>query len=114
MWRLELADEQRRRSAPTANYIAIIEDGGESHATGVWFPDLPGCFSAGDSLDEAVINAGEALDLWATVMAGDSKPMPPPRTLTQLEGDPEIAAEIARYMVAVIPLHREASREAAE
>ena len=96
------------------NYIAIIEDGSETHATGVWFPDLPGCFSAGDSLDEAVINAGEALDLWATVMAEDGKPMPPPRTLTQLKGDPEVAAEIAQYMVAVIPLHREAARVAAE
>ena len=29
------------------NYNAIIEDGGETHASGVWFPDFPGCFSAG-------------------------------------------------------------------
>ena len=96
------------------NYIAIIEDGGETHATGVWFPDLPGCFSAGDSLDEAISNAAEILDEWAIIMAGDGKPMPPPRTLTQLKGDPEVAAEIAQYMVAVIPLRREAARVAAE
>lgn len=28
------------------------------------FPELPGCTSAGDSEEEAVQNAKEALDLW--------------------------------------------------
>lgn len=28
------------------------------------FPELPGCASAGDSEDEAVRNAKEALELW--------------------------------------------------
>jgi len=28
------------------------------------FPELPGCTSAGDTEDEAVQNAKEALDLW--------------------------------------------------
>ena len=37
-------------------YIAIIEDAGPETAIGVWFPDLPGCVSAGDDLDEAIIN----------------------------------------------------------
>jgi predicted RNase H-like HicB family nuclease len=35
--------------------------------TGRWsavFPELPGCGSAGDSEDEAVANAREALALW--------------------------------------------------
>ncbi|HEX8666218.1 MAG TPA: type II toxin-antitoxin system HicB family antitoxin [Beijerinckiaceae bacterium] len=31
--------------------VAIVEEEG-SKAVGVWFPDLPGCFSAGDTLDE--------------------------------------------------------------
>ena len=88
----------------TTNYIAIIEDGGTTHATGVWFPDLPGCLSAGDTLDEAISNATEILDEWAIILAEDGKAMPPPRTLTQLKSDPEVAAEIAQYMVAVIPL----------
>jgi len=34
-----------------AHYIAIIEDAGPDHAVGVWFPDLPGCTSAGDDID---------------------------------------------------------------
>ena len=45
-----------------AHYIAIIEDAGPDHAVGVWFPDLPGCTSAGDDIDEALRNAPEALE----------------------------------------------------
>ena len=40
-----------------AHYIAIIEDAGPDHAVGVWFPDLPGCTSAGDDIDDALRNA---------------------------------------------------------
>jgi predicted RNase H-like HicB family nuclease len=42
-------------------YVAILEDTGPSTTAGVWFPDLPGCFSAGDDIDEALRNAGEAI-----------------------------------------------------
>lgn len=42
-------------------YVAILEDAGPSTTAGVWFPDLPGCFSAGDDIDEALRNAGEAI-----------------------------------------------------
>lgn len=37
----------RRMRYPAAN-----EPGDEKHAFGVVVPDLPGCFSAGDTLDE--------------------------------------------------------------
>ena len=42
-------------------YPIAIESGDEAHAWGVIVPDLPGCFSAGDSLEEAIINAREAI-----------------------------------------------------
>ncbi|WP_343210844.1 type II toxin-antitoxin system HicB family antitoxin [Ancylobacter lacus] len=45
------------------HYIAIVEDAGPTTAAGAWFPDLPGCFSAGDDLDEALRNAAEAVAL---------------------------------------------------
>ena len=96
------------------NYIAIIEDGGDTHATGVWFPDLPGCFSAGDTLDEAMMNGAEALALWSEVMAEDGKPMPKPRSLAAIKADPEWARDVAQYMVAVIPLISSPARNAAE
>jgi predicted RNase H-like HicB family nuclease len=48
-----------------AHYIAIIEDAGPDHAIGV--PDLPGCTSGGDGIDEALRNAPEALELLVRV-----------------------------------------------
>lgn len=43
------------------HYVAIVEDAGPEKAVGIWFPDLPGCFSAGDDIDQALRNAQEAL-----------------------------------------------------
>lgn len=87
-----------------AHYIAIIEDAGPDHAVGVWFPDLPGCTSAGDDIDEALRNAPEALELYAEGCEEDGRPLPHPRTLTQLRADPEFADDIKNYMVALIEL----------
>ena len=45
---------------------------------GVTVPDLPGCFSAGDSIEEAIDNACEAILAHTEVMAevGESIPLP--------------------------------------
>lgn len=85
-----------------AHYIAIIEDAGPDYAVGVWFPDLPGCTSAGDDIDAALRNAPEALELYAESFEADGKPMPRPRTLTELKADQEVADEIKTYVVALI------------
>jgi predicted RNase H-like HicB family nuclease len=89
-----------------AHYIAIIEEAGPDHAVCVWFPDLPGCTSAGDDIDEALQNAPEALQLYAESFEADGKRLPRPRTLTEvmLKTDPEIADDINRYIVALIEL----------
>ncbi|MEN4851343.1 type II toxin-antitoxin system HicB family antitoxin [Pantoea agglomerans] len=42
-------------------YPIAIEAGDHEHAYGVTVPDLPGCFSAGNTLDEAIKNAKEAI-----------------------------------------------------
>jgi predicted RNase H-like HicB family nuclease len=86
------------------HYIAIIEDAGPDFAVGVWFPDLPGCFSAGDDLDDAMKKAPEALELYAEDFDSVNNPLPRPRTLTELRADPEIAENIKNYMVALIEL----------
>ena len=90
------------------HYIALIEDSGPDTAVGVWFPDLPGCFSAGDTFEEALLNAEEALALYAEATA-----LPPPRSLADLKRDPEVAADIAAHIVAAIPF-RPRVRPAAE
>jgi predicted RNase H-like HicB family nuclease len=42
----------------------IVEKDPETGRYSSVFPELPGCASAGDSEDEAIANAKEALELW--------------------------------------------------
>ncbi len=45
-------------------YPIFVEMGDKKHVFGVVVPNLPGCFSAGDTLDEALTNAREAVAAW--------------------------------------------------
>jgi predicted RNase H-like HicB family nuclease len=93
--------------------VAIVEEE-QGRAVGVWFPDLPGCLSAGDTLDEAMLNAQEALGLWAEAMLESGENIPPARSLSELKDDAEIAHDLHRYMVALISLPDSARSRAAE
>ena len=64
-------------------YPIAIEAGNNDHAFSVVVPDLPGCYSAGDTLDEAVDNAKEAVELWLETVINDGGAIPEPRTLTE-------------------------------
>lgn len=44
-------------------YHAVVHKD-EDSAFGVQFPDLPGCFSAADEVEDVIPNAIEALSLW--------------------------------------------------
>ena len=72
-------------------YPIAIEPGDESTALGVVVPDLPGCFSAGDMLDEAVANAAEAIALWIDTVLDDGGIIPPPARLEAHRANPEYA-----------------------
>jgi predicted RNase H-like HicB family nuclease len=50
-------------------YPIAIEMGNDEHAYGVAVPDIKGCFSAGDTLDEAVKNAKEAIEGHLEILA---------------------------------------------
>lgn len=56
---------QEEESAITHHVVMVEEE--PDMAIGVWFPDLPGCVSAGDTLDEAMVDVAEALALWVDV-----------------------------------------------
>lgn len=55
---------------------------------GVTVPDLPGCFSAGDSIDDALTNAVEAIECHLESMLIDGDPIPPVRTVEFHQQDP--------------------------
>ena len=93
-------------------YVAILEDAGPDTAVGVWFPDLPGCFSAGDDVDAALRNAAEAITAYADALAGEGRLLPPPRSLSDLRNDPAVAADIREHIVALIAVPAETVRAA--
>ena len=61
-------------------YPIAIEPGNHTTAWGVVVPDLPGCFSAGDTLEEALIQAEDAIMGWieAAIDNGHDIPAPAP------------------------------------
>ena len=68
------------------SYIALIHKDADSDF-GVSFPDLPGCVTAGESLDEARAFAEEALALHFAGLAEDSEAAPEPSTLETIMED---------------------------
>ena len=74
------------------NYFAIVHKD-EDSAVGVVFPDLPGCFSAGDTYDKAIANAHVALRLYAEAERNAGRQLPKPRTFEALYRDREVREE---------------------
>ena len=79
-----------------AIYPAIVEHAGNEFS--VFFPDLPGCTSAGRTIQEAVLNAEEALAGHLLVSAQYGDELADPTSLDDLEEDPEVK-EAARILV---------------
>ncbi len=65
-------------------YPVAIEPGTETEAFGVVVPDLPGCFSAGDTLEEAFIQAEEAITGWIETALDAGQAIPKPSTIEAL------------------------------
>jgi len=66
---------------PLRYYPAIINqdvDDGPEDGYGVVFPDLPGCVSSGDTVQQAAQMAAEALALHLEGMIEDGDPIPEP------------------------------------
>jgi len=72
-------------------YPIAIEIGTDTEAYGVIVPDLPGCFSAGDTMDEAIANAEEAAALWIDATLDAGEPIPSPSSLEVLRRRTEFA-----------------------
>lgn len=65
-------------------YPVVIEPGTASTAHGVIVPDLPGCFSAGDTLDDALAQARDAIAAWIDAALDAGHEIPPPTSVDVL------------------------------
>lgn len=63
-------------------YPIAIRPGDAQHAWGVEVPDIPGCFSAGDDLDDAMAMAREAIESHLEILAEDGAAIPAAQKVT--------------------------------
>jgi antitoxin HicB len=95
------------------HYIALIHKDANS-CYGVSFPDVPGVIAAGDTIDEAMQHAAEALEFatedWEN--RDGSKRFPSPRSIDELRADAEFQQDAADAVIAAVPFRAKA--EAAE
>ncbi len=94
---------QTNRELAMAQYIALIHKDPES-CYGVSFPDLPGIFTGGDSIEEAIEQAGDVLSFAAEEWINDdgSAGFKPPRTLGELRLDPVFVEAAKGATIAII------------
>jgi predicted RNase H-like HicB family nuclease len=69
--------------------VVLHSDDGRRY--GVTVPDLPGCFSAGDTFDEALDSAAEAIALHLEGLAKDGSEIPSPRPMAEHRANPDFA-----------------------
>lgn len=72
-------------------YPIVIEPGDATSAFGAIVPDLPGCFSAGGTLDEAMAGAEEGAAVWIDATLDAAGAIPAPTDLDVIRRDPRFA-----------------------
>jgi len=65
--------------------IVLHKDPGSDY--GVTVPDLPGCFSAGSTIEEALAMAREAIELYVETLVEDGREIPDASPIEQLLRD---------------------------
>lgn len=86
--------------------IAIELPSHDGEAFGVVVPDLKGCFSAGGTIDEAIANAKEAIDLHLSGLSDDGVEIPVAGSVALHRLNPEfegwvwavVEVDITRYL----------------
>jgi predicted RNase H-like HicB family nuclease len=100
-----------KEGAPmSTHYVAVVEKEADS-AFGVWFPDVEGCFSAGDTLDEAVANAAAALRQHVEALESAGRQLSSTRTVDAILRDRDVKATLkSGALLFAVPLLADAGR----
>jgi predicted RNase H-like HicB family nuclease len=77
----------------STQHVAVIEKETDS-ALGVWFPDVEGCFSAGDTLEEAVANAAAALHQHTEALESAGRHLASARSVDEVLRDEDVRAAV--------------------
>ncbi len=71
-------------------YPVVLHKDSES-IYGVTVPDVPGCFSAGETVDEALLNTSEAIECHLESLLMDGEEIPMPKTIEEYFENPDLA-----------------------
>ena len=65
---------------PFEAYAHVVEPLSADDGGGylISFPDLPGCMSDGETIEETVVNGRDAFSVWMSARAHQGKPIPSP------------------------------------
>ncbi|HDL17403.1 MAG TPA: HicB family protein, partial [Rhizobiales bacterium] len=83
-------------------FPAILEKEPDS-VYGVTFPDFPGCVSAGDTAEEALVNAHEALAGHVALMVQDGEALPKPTAVEDVAADPDVTMIAVTVVGVTVP-----------
>jgi len=78
-------------------YPVVIHKDPESDY-GVTVPDLPGCFSAGDTMDEALQEVIEAIECHLEGLLLDGEPIPLPKTIEHHQINPDYSGGVWAFV----------------
>ena len=75
-------------------YLVVVHQDRPTGPCGVTVPDLPGCFSAGDTLTDALEQAREAIALHVEGLLSDGERVPAPSASVDADGGVVAAVEV--------------------
>jgi predicted RNase H-like HicB family nuclease len=81
----------------TRNYLVVYEQGAENWSA--FSPDLPGCGSLGDAIEDTRTNMREAMELYLNESAAAGEPIPSAQSATVNFDEFDPAREAKRYVV---------------
>lgn len=82
--------------------VVLHTDDGQRY--GVTVPDLPGCFSGGSSLDDALSSVLEAIDLHVETLLEDGADIPPRQPIAVHQSNPDYAGGV--WAVVDVPIEK--------
>ena len=74
---------------------------------GVSFPDLPGCIAVGETVEQALESATQALAFHIEGIEEDGDDVPRPRPLDEILSDPALAQDREAALLASVPVVRD-------
>ncbi|WP_144505958.1 type II toxin-antitoxin system HicB family antitoxin [Bacillus mycoides] len=93
-------------------FTGVLEQYPDENSWSVSFPDLIGCHSQGDTMQDTIMNAKESLGLYLYHMEIDKKEIPSPTPLEELSLNTEFYEDISKKVLVQIEVHMPLYRKA--